>query len=113
MQCSATGLHWTIQHAALEIARVAHEGLGHTNFVELRTKFNQEVLQKSSDPEVQLRAVTRLLVKMTDARTRPHDTTEAQQIAGLCLMWLATSRVSDWTVLELYLWWILQQTPRI
>lgn len=95
--------NWTVQQTALEVTRVAHEGLGNTHFEQLRAAFNQEVQKGNSDQEIRLRAVTRMLIKLTDRRTGPKVTAETR-IAGLCLLWLATTRVRDWTVLQLYHW---------
>lgn len=73
----------------------------------MKARFNQEVQHASNDLEVQLRTVARMLVKLTDSRTRPKDTADTQ-LSGMCLIWLAQSRVSDWTVPELYNWWTQQ-----
>ena len=57
--------HWTVQQMALEVARVAHEGLGGTELGKMRAAFDQTLEQASDDPEVQLRAIVRLLIKKT------------------------------------------------
>jgi hypothetical protein len=95
-------LNWTIRQAALEVARVAHEGLGSTQFERLRATFSRKVEQESDDEEVRLRAVTRLLIEKT--RKGSNKDVADIQTAGLCLMWLADTRVSEWTLLQLYSW---------
>src|SRR2546429_424364 len=94
--------NWTIQQAALEVARVAHEGLGSTQFERLRATFRRIVGQESDDEEDRLRAVTRLLVEKT--RKGSNKDVADRHIAGWCLMWLANTRVSEWTLLQLYGW---------
>lgn len=95
--------HWTIQQMALEVARVAHEGLGHTQFTQMRAAFDQALEQGSDDPEVQLRAVVRMLIEKTDRDRGPKSVADTQ-IAGMCLIWLATTRVAGWSLLQLYGW---------
>lgn len=99
--------NWTIQRMALEIRRVAHEGLGHTLFEQILARFNREIARGSDDHEIQLCAVTRMLVKLTDSRTGPKNSVEVR-LAGLCFIWLARTRVQSWTVGEMYRWALLR-----
>ena len=93
----------SISKLALEVARIAHEGLGSTQFERLRAAFSQMVEQRTSDTEEQIRVVTRLLIERTRREQQPKSMAEAQE-AGLCLMWLASTRVSGWSLLRLYGW---------
>src|SRR5437763_4040065 len=93
----------SISKLALEVARIAHEGLGSTQFERLRTAFRQMVELRSDDPEVQIRVITRLLIERTRREQKPKSVGEVQE-AGLCLMWLADTRVGAWSLLQLYQW---------
>ena len=93
----------SISKLALEVARIAHEGLGSTQFERLRAAFRQMVELRSDDPEVQIQFVTRLLLERTRREQQPKSVAEVQE-AGLCLMWLASTRVSGWSLLRLYRW---------
>jgi hypothetical protein len=88
---------------ALEVARVAHEGLGGTELGKMRAAFDQTLEQASGDPEVQLRAVVRLLIEKTRRDSGPKSVADIQ-IAGICLIWLASTRVGGWSLLQLYGW---------
>ncbi|TMC24279.1 MAG: hypothetical protein E6J34_00795 [Chloroflexi bacterium] len=93
----------TVQRLALEAARIAHEGLGSTQFEQLRITFSQQIEQENTDPEEQLRATVRLLLQKTNRDSGPKDVADTQ-IAGMCLIWLATTRVAGWSLLQLYGW---------
>ena len=93
----------SVSKLALEAARIAHEGLGSTQFERLRVAFSQMVELRSDDPEVQIRVVTRLLIERTRREQKPKSVAEVQE-AGLCLMWLASTRVGGWSLLQLYGW---------
>ena len=93
----------SISKLALEVARIAHEGLGSTQFERLRAAFSQMVEQRSDNPEVQIRVVTRRLLERTRRTQQPKSVAEVQE-AGLCLMWLADTRVGGWSLLRLYGW---------
>lgn len=89
---------------ALEVARIASEGLGVTTFQQIRAGFNQQVEQASDDPDVQIRSVIRLLIALTRKDDTRVMTTAEVQRAGFCLMWLAETRVAEWSLLRLYQW---------
>jgi hypothetical protein len=93
----------TVGELALSVARIAMEGMGYTKFEQLCATFNQKVEQENSDLEAQIQAVTRLLVAKTRRDLQPKSTADAQT-AGLCLMWLANTRVGEWSLLQLYRW---------
>lgn len=93
--------NWTIQQAALEVARAAHEGLGHTKFEEFKITFDQEIQRISPDQEIQLRQVAQLIIHLTD--TTSMDSMDIR-LATACLLWLAQTRVRDWTSFQLSDW---------
>ena len=74
----------TVQRLALEAARIAHEGLGSTQFEQLRITFSQQIEQENTDPEEQLRATVRLLLQKTNRDSGPKNVVDTQ-IAGMCL----------------------------
>src|SRR5437667_8671445 len=77
--------NWTVGQMALEVARVAHEGWGNTEYSKMRSAFTQTLEQESGgDQEVQLRATVRLLMQKTHRDLGPKDVTDTQ-IAGMCL----------------------------
>ncbi len=96
-------LHWTVQQMALEVARVAHEGLGNTLFEQLKAIFRQEIERQDANEEMQLRIVTRLLIEKTAGPVSLNEKADIRTV-GFCYMWLANTRVSEWTLLELYRW---------
>ena len=69
----------------------------------MRAAFTQTLEQESGDQEVQFRATVRLLLQKTHRDSGPKDVADIQ-IAGMCLIWLATTRVAGWSLLQLYGW---------
>jgi len=70
----------------------------------MRATFTQQLSQESGgDQEVRLRAAARLLLQKTHRDSGPKDVADTQ-IAGMCLIWLATTRVAGWSLLQLYNW---------
>lgn len=100
--------HRTIKDMALDITRVAIEGLGSSLFEQALAKFTRSLQQRSDDQELQLYVVTKMLLKLTDARTGSKSPTEIQ-LAGLCIIWLAKTRVQTWTMGEIYQWTLLRK----
>jgi hypothetical protein len=88
---------------AAEVVRIAIEGMGYTKFDQMRSHFNQTVEQNDSGLEVQIRAVTRLLIAKTRRESQPKSVADIQT-AGLCLIWLSGTRVAEWSLLQLYKW---------
>lgn len=90
-----------VSKLALEVVRIAMESLGSTRYEQLRAAFNQKIEQEHGDQEARLRAVTCLLIKRT--REGLQGVAEVQE-AGFCLIWLASTHVSEWSLLRLYSW---------
>lgn len=89
---------------ALEVSRVASEGLGYTVFQKCYATFRLQIEQGGSDLETQVCSVTRLFIALTRKDDARQMSVAEVQRAGFCLIWLASTHVAEWSLLRLYAW---------